>query len=133
MQPADNMILCCESFFIIEGRNNKQMLNKMKKMFRNEKGFTLVELLAVIVILGIIVAIAVPAIGNIIADARDDAELAQIELIEDAARLAAVQEDFTDSMTVAELVDAGYLEETEDLPTGSVTFDSTTNQYTYSK
>ena len=36
----------------------------------NKKGFTLVELLAVIVILAIILAIAVPIIGNLISNAR---------------------------------------------------------------
>lgn len=41
----------------------KQLLNKR---LNNEKGLTLIELLAVIVILAIIAAIAVPAIGNII-------------------------------------------------------------------
>lgn len=39
-------------------------------MFKNKKGFTLVELLAVIVILAIILAIAVPGISGIINSAR---------------------------------------------------------------
>ena len=38
----------------------------LQKRLNNEKGLTLVELLAVIVILGIIAAIAIPSIGNII-------------------------------------------------------------------
>ena len=42
------------------------MFKNMKKQLNNEKGLTLIELLAVIVILAIIAAIAVPAIGNII-------------------------------------------------------------------
>lgn len=41
-----------------------------KKLLKNEKGLTLIELLAVIVILAIISAIAVPAIGNIIENTR---------------------------------------------------------------
>lgn len=115
------------------------MLTRMKKMLRNEKGFTLVELLAVIVILGIIVAIAVPAIGNIISSAEDDAEDAQIELVLDAARLAGVSmnddgtSDFTEGMTAADLVTAGYLEDSDDLPTGTVSFDTTSNQYTFNE
>jgi len=48
----------------IKGGNG--MLKKMRKRLNNEKGLTLVELLAVIVILGIVAAIAVPSIGNII-------------------------------------------------------------------
>lgn len=43
------------------------------KRVKNEKGLTLIELLAVIVILGIIAAIAIPAIGNIIQKSKVDA------------------------------------------------------------
>ena len=43
------------------GNENEKILQKRLK---NEKGLTLVELLAVIVILGIIAAIAVPSIGG---------------------------------------------------------------------
>ncbi|WP_112181498.1 competence type IV pilus major pilin ComGC [Paraliobacillus zengyii] len=110
------------------------MLTRMKKMLRNEKGFTLVELLAVIVILGIIVAIAVPAIGNIIEGAQEDSDDAQIELVLDAARLADVEGEFDETgMTAAELVTAGYLEGSDDLPDGTVTFDEDTNQYEYTE
>ena len=42
----------------------------LQKRLKNEKGLTLVELLAVIVILGIIAAIAIPSIGNIIENTR---------------------------------------------------------------
>ncbi|MFD1037169.1 type II secretion system protein [Virgibacillus byunsanensis] len=41
-----------------------------RKTNGNEKGFTLIELLAVFAILGIIIAIAVPSIGNIIEDSK---------------------------------------------------------------
>ncbi|TMW71892.1 prepilin-type N-terminal cleavage/methylation domain-containing protein [Alteribacter natronophilus] len=54
---------------------------------KNEKGLTLVELLAVIVILGIIAAIAIPAIGNIMDNSRKDAHIANAEQAVNSARL----------------------------------------------
>ncbi|MDS9471335.1 prepilin-type N-terminal cleavage/methylation domain-containing protein [Sporosarcina pasteurii] len=46
------------------------MMKNIRKRLENEKGLTLVELLAVIVILAIIAAIAIPAIGNIIKNSQ---------------------------------------------------------------
>ncbi|ADH98954.1 type II secretion system protein [Salisediminibacterium selenitireducens] len=65
----------------------------------NQKGLTLVELLAVIVILGIIAAIAVPAIGSIIENSRKDAQIANAENIYNAARLAVASESIVASDT----------------------------------
>ena len=56
----------------------------------NKKGFTLVELLAVIVILAIILVIAIPAIFNVIDDARKGS-------IESSAKLIA-KNIMTDSL-----------------------------------
>lgn len=49
-------------------------------MKKNKKGFTLVELLAVIVILGVLLLIAVPAIQNVIENSRQKAFLSQTKL-----------------------------------------------------
>ncbi|WP_341302039.1 prepilin-type N-terminal cleavage/methylation domain-containing protein [Lysinibacillus sp. FSL H8-0500] len=64
----------------------KKLLNK--KLLKNQKGLTLIELLAVIVILAIVAAIAVPAIGNIINKSRDRAILAEGSNILAGAKIA---------------------------------------------
>ena len=53
----------------------------MKKMLKNKKGFTLVELLAVIVILAIIMVIATQRIGDVIAGARADSFTESFQMI----------------------------------------------------
>lgn len=64
------------------------MMNELKKRTANQKGLTLIELLAVIVILAIIAAIAIPAIGNIISNSRDKAILSESLNIISGAKIA---------------------------------------------
>lgn len=61
----------------------------MIKVLRNKKGVTLVELLAVVVILGIIAAIAVPTIGGLIERQEANAAEATYDTIVTAAELYA--------------------------------------------
>jgi type IV pilus assembly protein PilA len=63
-------------------------MQKRMKLLKNQKGMTLVELLAVLVILGIISAIAVPMVGNIVNDSRDKAILADAQTVLSAAKIA---------------------------------------------
>ena len=63
----------------------------MKKM--NKKGFTLVELLAVIVILAIILIIAVPGVLTIIDNSRKDSLVSTAKSLGDATRLFVTTSD----------------------------------------
>uniref|UniRef100_C5D5I5 Prepilin-type N-terminal cleavage/methylation domain-containing protein n=1 Tax=Geobacillus sp. (strain WCH70) TaxID=471223 RepID=C5D5I5_GEOSW len=85
----------------------------IKRLVKNERGLTLIELLAVIVILGIIAAIAIPAIGAIIDNSKKDAHIANAQQLANAARLAISSGGFDENkntFTMKELYDAGYLE-----------------------
>ncbi|GAA0486139.1 prepilin-type N-terminal cleavage/methylation domain-containing protein [Alkalibacterium indicireducens] len=97
------------------------MRNKIRQMMKKEDGFTLVELLAVIVILGIILAIAIPAIGGVISRANTDAETAENALIEDAARLYFTQNDGATEVSVGTLVEENYLDPSD----GNLSSDNT--------
>lgn len=105
------------------------MLKRMRKQLKNEKGLTLVELLAVIVILGIIAAIAVPAIGNIIENSRYNAVKADALNVLNAAQLyytenpkgeiatdAPDEEATTTEIKVSQLKTAKYLESAGQIP-----------------
>ncbi|MCE4051598.1 MULTISPECIES: prepilin-type N-terminal cleavage/methylation domain-containing protein [Bacillaceae] len=67
----------------------------LKKHIKNEKGLTLIELLAVIVILGIIAAIAIPSIANIIEKSRFDAVKADAVQILNGAQTYVSSNDYT--------------------------------------
>ena len=56
-------------------------------MFKNKKGFTLVELLAVIVILGLLMIVAIPNITRVIRNARRDTYADNAKALIDAFRL----------------------------------------------
>ena len=50
-------------------------------MKRNKRGFTLVELIAVVAILGLIALIVYPAIGSVIRNSRESAYNEQVAVI----------------------------------------------------
>ncbi|WP_409968071.1 type II secretion system protein [Bengtsoniella intestinalis] len=82
----------------------------MKKVLKNKKGFTLVELIVVIAILAVLAMIAIPTFSGILNDATDaknESEarnvflLAQMEFIE--ASVSGETPDYTDLATQAGL------------------------------
>jgi len=61
------------------------MIKKMlKSMGKNKKGFTLVELMVVVVIIGILTAIAVPVYNTATKKAKTSADAANIRILEAA-------------------------------------------------
>lgn len=97
------------------------MKNFFQKRLKNEKGLTLVELLAVLVILAVIAAIATPAIGNIITNSKYNAVKADAINVMNAGNLY-FAEDPTDedgeinSVKVNELIENGFLENRGKIP-----------------
>ncbi|MFC4409885.1 type II secretion system protein [Chungangia koreensis] len=86
-------------------------MKKWFKRLKNQAGMTLVELLAVVVILGIVAAIAVPSIGNIIDNSKKDAHVSNALLIINATQLGVTTNALEkgEKYTLADLVNAGVL------------------------
>ncbi|WP_147803501.1 prepilin-type N-terminal cleavage/methylation domain-containing protein [Alkalicoccus halolimnae] len=106
----------------------RKIVKNIRQYVKNQKGLTLVELLAVIVILGIIAAIAIPSVSGIIDNSRQDAHIANAEAMVSSARLATISEnadagtrfDALSDATEGEinLVSADYLEAELEDPDG---------------
>lgn len=87
------------------------VVQKMKHLFKNQKGLTLIELLAVVVVLGIIAAIAVPSVIGTIEKSKKNADKSSWKIVQDAGLRWALENNKNDgdTETVANLVSAGYL------------------------
>ena len=89
----------------------------------NKKGFTLIELMAVIVILSVIALITTPIVINVISNVRNELSNEQKQIIENAARMWGVKNlsvddnnnpiknsEVINSITINNLKKDGFLE-----------------------
>ena len=115
----------------------------------NKKGITLVELLAVLVLLSIIAVIAVPLTLNLIKDSKNDADTINKSNIKEAAELYVADKigyeiDFninpTTTITLKQLLDGGYISgdikdqlsnKNYNLDTSTIIVTKENNNYTY--
>ncbi|KAA9023136.1 type IV pilin protein [Niallia endozanthoxylica] len=81
------------------------MLKSIKRHLKDQRGLTLIELLAVVVILGIIAAIAIPSIGNIVAKSKFDASKADALQIINAATMADAAGEEVNATNTAKYLD----------------------------
>ena len=93
----------------------KHTLKQMRKKLQSKSGFTLVELIVVIVIMGILTAALVPTVTGYVGDAKIKVSESNLRMIEQAANLYLTDWEINGNttapttLTVGELVADGYL------------------------
>jgi type IV pilus assembly protein PilA len=99
------------------------MSTTMKNFLNDEEGMTLVELLATIVILAIISAIGVVAIGGVIQKSKEDAGVSNVQQALNAAELFATNNKNDVEFDLAAMIEDGEMSRTDGFKTpDAVTF-----------
>lgn len=96
------------------------MLNKLRKTLKSKEGFTLIELITVIVVLAIILGIGIPRYAKIQAQSEWDADVSTLKNLEKAAELyyarnsLTLTEDASGNVTISigDIVTAGQFDGT---------------------
>lgn len=79
-------------------KGGETVLKFINKQLRNEKGFTLVELMVVVVIIGVLVAIAVPVYNSVTEKAERRAVEANLRIIDSAIMQYYITEESSDKI-----------------------------------
>jgi type IV pilus assembly protein PilA len=98
------------------------MLKKIRKMLKQQEGFTLVELMIVVVILGILAGVGIQQYGNVQNRAKTAAHNANVRIIASAANMYVMLENKApvdgDKTAIEVIQEAGYLQEIPTNPFG---------------
>ena len=93
----------------------KNFKKQMQKKLQSKSGFTLVELIVVLVIMGILTAALVPTVTGYIGDAQKKVDASNLRMAEQAALLYLTDYEINEKtgaptdLTVQDLIDDGYL------------------------
>lgn len=91
----------------------------MKRTKRNEDGFTLVEMLAVLVIIAVLAAVAVPSMSGFIKDAQKKSYTVQARAVLVAAQTVVTENSYREGepdelkKRIVELISDNYITESE--------------------
>ena len=87
------------------------MLTKLTKILKSQKGFTLIELMTVLIILGVILGVGVPRYLQVQAKAEWEADVSTIRNFAKAAETyAASINEYNQEVTIQDLIDAGLID-----------------------
>ncbi|HHT62595.1 MAG TPA: prepilin-type N-terminal cleavage/methylation domain-containing protein [Clostridia bacterium] len=100
------------------------MLQKIRKMIKSDKGFTLIELMVVVVILGILAAIAIPRFADKSQQAAGAAQKADIKILQNAVDMYYYDHNTWPSANMSELA-PNYVKE---VPSDKYELDTSTGE-----
>lgn len=109
---------------------------QFRQKLQSKGGFTLVELIVVLVIMGILTGAIIPTVTGYVADARDEVSKSNQAMVEQAARLyltdweSDINASDLKNLTVQDLVDKGYLSNNGGMADATITFAESNGHYT---